>query len=207
MDGELSYSLALAKVIGLKPERVFIIFTPTLKVGAIKFWRKILYRNLQDFVNDWAIESESTLKVFNNLTDEALTKKVNENVRTAGRLAWHITTAIGEMAHRTGLTFKTVESNSSVPETAKEIVEAYKEASSNFLDAIKSSWNDESLSIEDDMYGEMWKRGTTLGVIISHQIHHRAQLTIVMRLNGLNVPGIYGPSKEEWIQLGMPAQE
>ena len=38
------------------------------------------------------------------------------------------------------------------------------------------------------MYGEMWKRGTTLGVIISHQIHHRAQLTVVMRLNGLKVP-------------------
>ncbi|HRN25773.1 MAG TPA: DinB family protein [Ignavibacteriaceae bacterium] len=52
----------------------------------------------------------------------------------------------------------------------------------------------------------MEKRNHT-GVIISHQTHHRAQLTIVMRLNGLNVPGIYGPSKEEWTQLGMPAQE
>lgn len=53
----------------------------------------------------------------------------------------------------------------------------------------------------------MWKRGTTLGIIISHQIHHRAQLTIVMRLNGLKVPGVYGPSKEEWKGYGMPAQE
>lgn len=190
-----------------KARKSIYYFHPDLKVGAIKFWRKILYRNLQDFVNDWAIESESTLKVFNNLTDEALTKKVNENVRTAGRLAWHITTSIGEMAHRTGLIFKTVESNSPVPVTAKEIVNAYKQASENLLSAIKSKWSDESLKLEDDMYGEMWKRGTTLGVIISHQTHHRAQLTIVMRLNGLNVPGIYGPSKEEWTQLGMPAQE
>jgi uncharacterized damage-inducible protein DinB len=47
----------------------------------------------------------------------------------------------------------------------------------------------------------------TLGVIVSHQIHHRAQLTIVMRLNGLKVPGVYGPSKEEWTSYGMPAQE
>ena len=57
------------------------------------------------------------------------------------------------------------------------------------------------------MYGEKWKRGTTLSVIISHQIHHRAQLTVVMRLNGLKVPGVFGPAKEEWTQLGMPAQE
>ncbi|MEO8231040.1 MAG: DinB family protein [Ignavibacteriota bacterium] len=166
-----------------------------------------MYRKLEDFTTDWTYESESTLKVFNNLNDESLAKKVNENVRTAGRLAWHITTAIGEMAHRTGLVFKTVDSNTPVPATAKEIVQAYKEASENLLSAVKSNWNDDSLNVEDDMYGEMWKRGTTLGVIISHQIHHRAQLTIVMRLNGLTVPGIYGPSKEEWTQLGMPAQE
>ncbi|MBE0551690.1 MAG: hypothetical protein IH619_04845 [Ignavibacterium sp.] len=166
-----------------------------------------MYRKLEDFINDWTIESESTIKIFNNLTDESLTKKVDEKIRTAGRLAWHITTSIGEMAHRTGLTFKTVDSNSSIPATAKEIVDVYKEASSNLLDAIKSNWNDETLLIEDDMYGENWKRGTTLGVIISHQIHHRAQLTIVMRLNGLKVPGVYGPAKEEWTSYGMPAQE
>ena len=166
-----------------------------------------MYHKLEDFINDWKNESESTLKIFNNLTDESLTKKVNENVRTAGRIAWHITTAIGEMAHRTGLNFKTVEADSAIPATAKEIVDAYKETSSNLLDAIKSNWNDETLKAEDDMYGEMWKRGTTLGVIISHQIHHRAQLTVVMRLNGLKVPGVYGPSKEEWTGYGMPAQE
>ena len=166
-----------------------------------------MYRKLEDFINDWTIESESTIKILNNLTDESLTKKVDENVRTAGRLAWHITTSIGEMAHRTGLTFKTVDSNSSIPATAKEIVDAYKEASENLLVAIKSNWNDDTLSVEDDMYGEMWKRGITLGVIISHQIHHRAQLTVVMRLNGLKVPGVFGPSKEEWTSYGMPAQE
>jgi len=117
-----------------------------------------MYHKLEDFINDWTIESESTLKVFNKLTDESLTKKVDDNVRTAGRLAWHITTSIGEMAHRTGLTFKTVEANSAIPATAKEIVDAYKEASENLLAAIKSSWNDDTLSVEDDMYGEMWKR-------------------------------------------------
>jgi uncharacterized damage-inducible protein DinB len=166
-----------------------------------------MYQKLEDFISDWVIESESTRKIFSNLTDESLTKKVNENVRTAGRLAWHITTAIGEMAHRTGLTFKTVEADSAIPATAKEIVDSYKEASSNLLNAIKSNWNDETLNVEDDMYGEMWKRGTTLGVIISHQIHHRAQLTVVMRFNGLKVPGVYGPSKEEWTSYGMQVQE
>ncbi|MDY0084194.1 MAG: DinB family protein [Ignavibacteriaceae bacterium] len=166
-----------------------------------------MYYKIQDFLNDWKTESDLTLKIFGNLTDESLTKKINENVRTAGRLAWHITTSVGEMAQAAGLTFKTVEGNSPVPPTAKEIFNAYKEAADNLAEAIKSNWNDDSLSVEDNMYGEMWKRGTTLQVIIGHQIHHRAQLTTVMRLNGLKVPGVYGPAKEEWAGYGMPAQE
>jgi uncharacterized damage-inducible protein DinB len=166
-----------------------------------------MYRKLEDFINDWTIESESTLKVFNNLTDESLTKNIDENVRTAGRLAWHITTSIGEMASRVGLKFKADDPYSAVPATAKEIVDAYKDASENLIAGVKSNWNDETLIVEDDMYGEMWKRGSTLAIIITHQIHHRAQLTVVMRLNGLKVPGVYGPSKEEWTSYGMPAQE
>lgn len=37
-----------------------------------------MYRKLEDFINDWTYESESTLKVFNNLTDESLTKKIEK---------------------------------------------------------------------------------------------------------------------------------
>lgn len=165
-----------------------------------------MYYKISDFINDWTYESEATLKVFNNLIDESLTKKVNENVRTAGRLAWHITTSISEMAQRTGLSFQAVNENS-LPATVKEIADAYKTASENLLNEIKEKWTDETLQQEDDMYGEKWKRGTTLSVIINHQIHHRAQLTVVMRLLGLKVPGIYGPAKEEWTNFGMAAQE
>jgi uncharacterized damage-inducible protein DinB len=58
---------------------------------------------------------------------------------------------------------------------------------------------------EDDMYGEMWKRGFTLYNLITHQIHHRGQMTVLMRQSGLKVPGFYGPSFEEWAQYGMEA--
>ncbi|MCJ7553933.1 MAG: DinB family protein [Ignavibacteriaceae bacterium] len=118
-----------------------------------------------------------------------------------------MTTSVVQMAHRTGLIFKTVDEDSPVPATAKEIVSAYKEVSENIITEIKAKWNDETLNLEDDMFSEKWKRGMTLAIIISHQIHHRAQLTVVMRLNGLKVPGIYGPSKEEWISYGKPAQD
>ena len=33
--------------------------------------------------------------------------------------------------------------------------------------------------------------------VLSHAVHHRAQLTIYMRLNDMPVPGMYGPSADE----------
>ena len=35
------------------------------------------------------------------------------------------------------------------------------------------------------------------GMVISHMIHHRAQLTIYYRLLGVPVPALYGPSADE----------
>jgi uncharacterized damage-inducible protein DinB len=166
-----------------------------------------MYRKISNFISDWKYESEATVKILTNLTDDSLNKKASENVRTAGRLAWHIVTSVGEMAHRTGLSFKTVDENAPIPSTAKAIVDEYKHASDGLIKEISEKWKDETLLLEDDMYGEMWTKGKTLGVLITHQIHHRGQLTVVMRLAGLKVPGVYGPAKEEWANYGMQPQE
>ena len=166
-----------------------------------------MYYKISDFIEDWKYESESTLKIFGNLTDEVLTVKFNNEIRTAGRLAWHIVTTLGEMAHRTGLIFETFDENATIPSTIKEIVKEYKRASDGMMKEISEKWKDETLLKENDMYGEMWKKGKTLSVLITHQIHHRGQMTIVMRLAGLKVPGVYGPAKEEWVNYGMEPQE
>ena len=40
-------------------------------------------------------------------------------------------------------------------------------------------------------------RDILLGMIISHGIHHRGQLTLMCRLAGGQAPGLYGPNREE----------
>ena len=166
-----------------------------------------MYYKISDFISDWTYESESTIKVFSNLTNESLTKKIHEKVRTAGRLAWHITASIPEMMNRTGFKIEEVKEDSTVSSNVSELVKVYKNISETLANQIKANWNDETLLKEDNMYGETWARGKTLAILITHQIHHRAQLTIVMRMLGLKVPGVYGPSSEEWAGMGMPAQE
>lgn len=39
--------------------------------------------------------------------------------------------------------------------------------------------------------------GVLRGMILNHNIHHRAQLGIYLRLNGVAVPSTYGPSADE----------
>jgi uncharacterized damage-inducible protein DinB len=35
------------------------------------------------------------------------------------------------------------------------------------------------------------------GFVVSHAVHHRAQLSVYLRLNDIPVPSIYGPSADE----------
>ena len=42
-------------------------------------------------------------------------------------------------------------------------------------------------------------------VLVTHQTHHRGQMTVLMRQAGLKVPDVYGPAKEGWATYGMPA--
>jgi uncharacterized damage-inducible protein DinB len=44
------------------------------------------------------------------------------------------------------------------------------------------------------------------GVVLNHLIHHRAQLGVYLRLNEVEIPGMYGPSADEMKFWQPPAQ-
>lgn len=162
-----------------------------------------MFRSIQDFVHVWSAELEATQKIFKHVTNASLTQAISPQARTLGRLAWHITTTIPEMMGRTGLKLAGPDPEAPAPATMKEIFNAYNEAAISLIDQINKQWTDATLEVEDDMYGRKWKRGFTLQSLVFHQIHHRAQMTVLMRQAGLNVPGIYGPSRGEWAAFGM----
>jgi uncharacterized damage-inducible protein DinB len=166
-----------------------------------------MYHSINEFIKDWEYESEATLKVFKNLNNESLDFKPGSRIRTPGRLAWHLTLTISEMIGKTGLTFNTINEETPVPASAEEIRKAYSKSSQAMIDALKSQWSDNSLNEEISMYGETWKKEQVLTSLVKHQIHHRGQLTVVMRQAGLKVPGVYGPSYEEWSAIGMQPME
>lgn len=163
-----------------------------------------MYTNLKDFFQDWENESKETLRLLNSLTDSTLNQKSSPSDRSIGSIAWHICISIGEMFGKAGIKFDYPKEDSEPPSSVKEICETYENLSNFMIAGLKSTWNDESLNEEVEMYGEIWRKATVLDSSIKHQVHHRGQLTILMRLAGLKVHGIYGPSREEWEQMGIP---
>lgn len=164
----------------------------------------MVYKTIEDFAADWRNETAGTLRIMEALTDASLAQQVTEQHRTLGRLAWHIAQSQHEMLARTGLQFEGVGEAEPVSSSAAAIAAAYKRSSEALLAAVQSAWTDATLLEQDDMYGEMWPKGLTLDVLVKHEIHHRGQMTVLMRQAGLQVPGMYGPVKEEWAVFGMP---
>lgn len=165
-----------------------------------------MFRKVSDFLAAWAYESESTAKILRELTDASLGHRVTPSTRTLGGLAWHLTGTLGEMMTLAGLPLSELpDDHSPAPGTVAELVRAYETGAKAVADAVQANWTDEQLNDKVPMYGEEWKKGFILSVLISHQTHHRGQITVVMRHAGLKVPGVYGPAEEEWAAMGMPA--
>lgn len=161
-----------------------------------------MYRHIEDFISNWKYESANTLKLFRLLTHDVMDKQLHERVRTAGFLAWHVTHTLKEMMERTGLHIEGTDQENYNGETPEQICAAYQGASDSLVKELKK-WTDADLEQEDEMYGDKWKRGVTLHILIAHQAHHRGELVVIMRMLGLPVVGMYGPAYEEWLAYGM----
>lgn len=166
-----------------------------------------MFTSIADFLELWKTESELTIKIFSNITDEVMNNKINDNVRSLSRTAWHITQTLTEMPFKAGIITDDVLEEKPIPNSMAEIIEIYNKHSNKLVANITEKWNDLDLSDEINIYNQKWKKSKFLLVLINHQIHHRAQMTVVMRLLDIIVPGIYGPSKEEWSKFGMETQE
>lgn len=164
----------------------------------------MLFRHLDDFITVWSDESASTRKALAKLTDASLSQAIGADHRTLGRLAWHLAQTIPEMAGKLGLKVDGPGEHDPVPTTVAAIAAGYDRAASGVAPAIRAAgWTDATLTTVHELYGEKWTVDFTLRVLLLHEVHHRGQITVLMRQAGLPVPGLYGPTREDWAQWGM----
>ena len=89
------------------------------------------------------------------------------------------------------------------PKTRQEILDAFDKNSKAGREALAAA--------PDEAFAVIWSlkdnKGNTImampraacyrGMVMNHMIHHRAQLGVYLRLNDLELPGMYGPSADE----------
>ncbi|MDR6554458.1 DinB family protein [Paenibacillus qinlingensis] len=164
-----------------------------------------MFTTIESFISEYQMESAKTQQLLDTLTDESLKQTQADGYRPLGYIAWHLVHAERGMLYGTGLAFESAPLVSEPPAQADMIADAFRSTTENILSAVRTQLTDEKLQDVVPMFGQSWTISYTLYSYFKHEIHHRGQLTILMRQAGLPVIGAYGPSKEEWVAFGRPA--
>lgn len=155
----------------------------------------VMYRQADDFLQEWTMAAEGTLKVLQAVTDDKLDQSIVEGHSTLGWLGWHLVGAAGYFSYLAGLKVPMIRQEDPVPTSAVEIVQAYVKVVNGIKEEAAKLSNEDLLEVVNGFKGRIPK-GALLRALIDHQTHHRGQMTVLLRQAGLPVPGVMGPTKE-----------
>jgi uncharacterized damage-inducible protein DinB len=159
----------------------------------------------QGLLAEFDMETASTRKTLERLPEDKLEWKPDPKSMSMGRLAAHV----AEMTSWAALTLSTDEldfaSAPYEPVVAKSREDVLQLADKNAVAAraaiaaasdadFMKPW---TLRAGDQIFFTMPKIAVIRGMVMNHTIHHRGQLTVYYRLNGVPVPALYGPSADE----------
>jgi len=157
-----------------------------------------------------AAEVASSRRVIERVPDSMLHWAPHEKSMKALELATHVANLIawGSMVSTTDeLDFASEQMKNWSPPTSDtiegvlEILDGHAEK----LDAILEGMSDEELEKPwvmrsgDQIFSNEPKHFQLAKWVLSHQSHHRGQLTVYLRENDVPVPGIFGPSADEQV--------
>lgn len=160
-----------------------------------------MFHTTDEFLQEWNREAEATERILKQLTDASLSQRVTQDHFSLGELGWHLSTTIPVFAEPLGLQVPSPGDPKSVPTCAANITAAYTTTNQTFIKSIKATLKDDDYKERKNIFGMNMPLGAALRILVSHQIHHRGQMTVLMRQAGLQVPGVYGPSREEYAEM------
>jgi uncharacterized damage-inducible protein DinB len=160
----------------------------------------------KELVAEYERESASTRKTLDAIPGNAdFGWKPHEKSMSLGRLAAHVSDTAGDWAVHTltvdRLDWKPGDSPTD-PATKAALLERFDKQVSEAKSALSkmtpekwdSNWKfvaGDQVWIDDSKYN-VWRTW-----VLSHLVHHRAQLGVYLRVLGQKVPGMYGPSADE----------
>jgi uncharacterized damage-inducible protein DinB len=159
----------------------------------------------QSMLPEFDNEMANTRKTLERIPLDKLEWKPDPKSMSLGRLAGHITEMVGWGPMTLETEFLDMNPGEQKPfeVTGKEQLLGAFDKNAQALRAALSSAKDEdmmkpwTLKISGNVLFSMPRVAVMRSMIMNHIIHHRAQLTVYYRLNGVPVPALYGPSADE----------
>ncbi|MEE8586296.1 MAG: DinB family protein [Acidobacteriota bacterium] len=159
---------------------------------------------IDPMIAEFQHEASLTRKALERVPDDKLDWKPHQKSMSMGRLASHL----AEIPHWLGAVLDMDEFT--MPEDYKpfaagsqaELLETFDANVTGGVEAMTGQPDDKLRAVWKMTAGgkilvEMPRVAALRGFIFNHAIHHRAQLTVYLRLNDIPVPSIYGPSADE----------
>jgi uncharacterized damage-inducible protein DinB len=154
-------------------------------------------------------EMAYTRKFLERVPEEKLGWKPHEKSMTMGQLAWHVS----DMPSWCNDTLKQDALSISNDDYQKILADREGKGKKEMLAGFDKSVKDARTRLaatDDTALAQQWKMlwgGETIidmpraqvlrKWVLNHLIHHRAQLGVFLRLNEVQIPGIYGPSADD----------
>lgn len=153
-------------------------------------------------------EMANTRKTLERIPEDKLDWKPHEKSTTMRGLATHLANLVGWTVHtinRESLDVAPVGEPPLRPEPIKSVqdaVETFDRHVAAAREALKGAEDEHLLKHWTLLSGgktifSMPRIAALRGMIMNHSIHHRAQLSVYLRLNDVAVPALYGPSADE----------
>jgi uncharacterized damage-inducible protein DinB len=148
----------------------------------------------------WDREAANTIKLLEALPPTQYDFRPDPGGRSLGELAWHLAEGDAYISHgieRGEFRSDSRPPNIERPRTVEALAPGYERVHREAVARLqKLTPADLDRTIAFFM-GPMTIREILSSAILAHGIHHRGQLTLMCRLAGGQVPGLYGPNREE----------
>ena len=149
-------------------------------------------------------EMANTRKLLERVPDGNFDYKPHEKSMTLGRLAGHVA-EVPSYATATIRMDKLELTGSEKPfhpTSKKELLESFDKYVAEARQAISTASDEDLGKIWSLRFGgkdvfSMPRVAVLRSMVMNHLIHHRAQLQVYLRLNNVEIPGMYGPSADE----------
>lgn len=158
------------------------------------------------FISELKHEASFTKKMLERVPWDKKDWRPHEKSMTLGRLATHITETlkwISNIRHIDDFDFmRDLSFEFHTAATKEQLMQAFQENLENALSDLAAMSDEDFNKIwivrrgEQVMYN-MPKKVAVRAWGFSHQVHHRGQLSVFLRLLDVPVPGMYGPSADE----------